>query len=114
MLTALLAIIKITVWVSAAALILNLLGFNVTAIIAGLGIGGLAIGLAAQSMLADVIGAFVIFAERRFKIGDVIRLDRQDPVRIAGLTWRSTQVKNAEGLLVTIPNRKVTEAASRT
>jgi small-conductance mechanosensitive channel len=109
-LTALFAIIKLAVWMSAAAVILNLLGFNVTAIIAGLGIGGLAIGLAAQSMLADAIGAVVIFVERRFKNGDVIRLDRQDPVRVAGLTWRSTQVKNAAGLLVTIPNRKVTEA----
>jgi small-conductance mechanosensitive channel len=52
----------------------------------------------------------VIFAERRFKIGDVIRLGGDDPARVVGLTWRSTQVKNADGLLVTIPNRKVTEA----
>jgi small-conductance mechanosensitive channel len=108
--SALRAILKATVWVTAIAMILSTLGFNVTAIIAGLGIGGLAIGLAAQPMIADVIAAVVIFAERRFKIGDVIRLGGDDPARVVGLTWRSTQVKNADGLLVTIPNRKVTEA----
>lgn len=108
--SALRAILKIGVWVAAFILILNLLGFNVTAILAGLGIFGLAIGLAAQPLFADVIGAVVIFAERRFKIGDVIRLSGEDPARVVGLTWRATQVQNADGLLVTIPNRKVTEA----
>jgi small-conductance mechanosensitive channel len=102
--------IKAAVWVAALILILSLLGVNVTAIIAGLGIFGLAVGLAAQPMIADLIGAVVIFAERRFKIGDVIRLGTDNSVRVVGLTWRSTQVKNADGLVVTIPNRKVTEA----
>ncbi len=108
--SALRAVLKATVWVAAVTWILSLLGVNVTAIIAGLGIGGLAVGLAAQPMIADVIAAVVIFAERRVKIGDVIRLGGDDPARLVGLTWRSTQVKNADGLLVTIPNRKVTEA----
>jgi small-conductance mechanosensitive channel len=109
-LSALRAVLKATIWVAALTLILSTLGFDVTAILAGLGIGGLAIGLAAQPMIADLIGAVVIFAERRFKIGDVIRLGGDDPARVVGLTWRSTQVKNADGLVVNIPNRKVTEA----
>jgi MscS family membrane protein len=108
--SALRAAIKATIWVSAIIIILSLLGVNVTAIIAGLGIFGLAIGLASQPMIADLIGAVVIFVERRFKIGDVIRLGSDSSVRVVGLTWRSTQVKNADGLVVTIPNRKVTEA----
>jgi small-conductance mechanosensitive channel len=109
-LSALRAVVKTTIWVAAFTMILSILGVDVTAIIAGLGIGGLAIGLAAQPMIADMIGAVVIFAERRFKIGDVIRLGNEDPARVVGLTWRSTQVKNADGLVVTIPNRRVTEA----
>ena len=108
--SALRAILKVIVWVTALALILSVLGFDVTAIVAGLGIGGLAIGLAAQSMISDVLGALVIFAERRFKIGDVIRVEAEEPARVVGLTWRSTLVRNADGLVVTIPNRKVTEA----
>jgi small-conductance mechanosensitive channel len=109
-LSALRAVLKTTIWVAAVAMILSTLGFNVTAILAGLGIGGLAIGLAAQPMIGDVIGAVVIFAERRFKIGDVIRLGSDHPGRVVGLTWRSTLVKDADGLAMTIPNRKVTEA----
>jgi small-conductance mechanosensitive channel len=109
-LSALRAVLKTAIWVAALTMILSILGVDVTAIIAGLGIGGLAIGLAAQPMIADMIGAIVIFAERRFKIGDVIRLGNDDPARVIGLTWRSTQVRNTDGLVVTIPNRKVTEA----
>jgi small-conductance mechanosensitive channel len=108
--SALRAILKAAVWLTAFSMILSTLGFNVTAILAGLGIGGLAIGLAAQPMIADVIAAVVIFVERRFKIGEVIRLGTDDPAQVVGLSWRATQVKSADGLAMTIPNRKVTEA----
>jgi small-conductance mechanosensitive channel len=109
-LSALRTFVKLAVWIVAIAMILSAFGFDVTAIVAGLGIGGLAIGLAAQPMIADLIGAVVIFTDRRFKIGDVIRLGNDDPCRVVGLTWRSTQLRNPEGLVVSIPNRKVTEA----
>jgi small-conductance mechanosensitive channel len=99
------------VWVTALALVLKVLGFDVTAIVAGLGIGGLAIGLAAQPMIADVIAALVILAEGKFKIGDVIKIGSDGPAKVIGLSWRSTQVRNADGLVVNIPNRKVTEQA---
>jgi MscS family membrane protein len=108
-LTAIGAFLKAAIWVIAIALILSTLGFDVTAIIAGLGIGGLAIGLAAQPMISDVIGAVIIFAERRFKIGDVVKLGGDEPARVVGLTWRSTALRNAEGLVVSVPNRTVTE-----
>jgi small-conductance mechanosensitive channel len=95
--------------VIAFAITLSVLGFDVTAIIAGLGIGGLAIGLAAQPMISDVIGAVIIFAEGRFRIGDVLKLGAEEPARVVGLTWRSTALKNADGLVISVPNRKVTE-----
>src|SRR5262249_21471294 len=52
----------------------------------------------------------VYFAERCFKLAHVYRLGTDKPARVVRLTWRSTQVRNSDGLLVTIPNRKVTEA----
>src|SRR5262249_40919728 len=111
--TALGAVVKALAWVLGLAMILSTLGFNVTAIIAGLGIGGLAIGLAAQPMIADAIAAIVIIAERRFKIGDVVRLGATDPARVTGLRWRSTQLQTPDGLTVTMPNRRVIEAAAQ-
>jgi small-conductance mechanosensitive channel len=110
-LSALRTFVKSGVWVVAVALLLSVLGFDVTAILAGLGIGGLAIGLAAQPMIADLIAALVIFAERKFKIGDVIKLGTGEPAKVVGLSWRSTQLQNAEGVVVSTPNRMVTEQA---
>jgi small-conductance mechanosensitive channel len=108
-LTAIGAFLKVLIWVIAIAFILSTLGFDITAILAGLGIGGLAIGLAAQPMISDVIAAVVIFVERRFAIGDVVKLGSDEPARVIGLTWRSTAFRNTDGLIVCIPNRKVTE-----
>ncbi len=108
-LSALRMFLRAGVSVTALALILWTLGFDVTAILAGLGIGGLAIGRAAQPMIADVIAAMVIFAEGRFKIGDVIKLGDGEPAKVTGLSWRSTQLLNADGLVVHVPNRMVTE-----
>jgi small-conductance mechanosensitive channel len=104
------AFVRAIVWLVALALILRVLGFDITAILAGLGIGGLAIGLAAKDMIADIISALVIFLERRFKIGDVIRIGREkEPAKVVGLTWRMTQLKGPDGLMYNVPNRLVTD-----
>lgn len=109
--SALRTFLRVGAWLTALVIILNLLGVNVTAILAALGIFGLAIGLAAQPMIADIIGAMVIFIERRFRIGDVIRIDDDSPARVVSLSWRLTQVQNAEGVVLNIPNRKLTMAS---
>ena len=102
-------VLKAGVWFAAIALILSVLGFDVTALVVGLAIGVLAVALAARPMIADVLGSVVIFAERRFQVGDVVRLGGGDPARVVGLTWRSTALKNTSGLVVSVPNRRVTE-----
>ncbi len=106
--------LRIAVAVAALALILSLLGFDVTALIVALAIAALAIALAARPMIADILGSFVIFAERRFKVGDVIRLGDNEPAQVVGLTWRSTALKNSQGLIMSVPNRKVTETTVET
>lgn len=82
----------------------------ITAVIAGLGIGSLAIALAAQDTLKHFIGSFVIAGDRPFEIGDRVVVDGHDgPVEAIGL--RSTSIRTLEGHLVTIPNG---ELANRT
>jgi len=82
----------------------------ITAIIAGLGIGSLAIALAAQDTLKHFIGSFVIAGDTPFQIGDRVVVDGHDgPVESIGL--RSTGIRTLEGHLVTIPNG---ELANRT
>lgn len=82
----------------------------ITTIIAGLGIGSLAIALAAQDTLKHFIGSFVIAGDKPFEIGDRVVVDGHDgPVESIGL--RSTTIRTLEGHVVTIPNG---ELANRT
>jgi MscS family membrane protein len=81
-----------------------------SAVLAGLGAGGLAIGLAAQDTIKNLFGSVMIFADRPFELGDRIVVDGHDgPVEAVG--FRSTRIRTLDGHLVTIPNG---EMASRT
>ena len=74
-----------------------------SAVIAGLGAGGLAIGLAAQDTIKNFFGSVMIFADRPFELGDRIVIDGHDgPVETVG--FRSTRIRTLDGHLVTVPN----------
>lgn len=79
-----------------------------TSIIAGLGIGGLAIALASQEMIKNFFGSLMIMADRPFEIGDRIVVDGFDgPVKKVGM--RSTTIETLEGHKVTIPNANLAD-----
>lgn len=105
------AFLKLIVYTIALVIILSILGFDITAILAGLGIGGLALGLAAQHAISDMLGGIIIFLERPFKIGDTVKIGDSEPAQVVGLTWRITQLRDPAGIALNIPNRQVTEAA---
>lgn len=82
----------------------------VTSLLAGLGVGGLAMALAAQDTLKNFFGSIAIFADKPFEMGDRIVVDGHDgPVEQVG--FRSTRIRTWDGHLVTIPN---SEMASKT
>jgi hypothetical protein len=109
LLTSLPGFARVLIWIVCGSMILSTLGMDVMAILTGLGIVGFAICIAATPMIADAIAAFVIFVEERFTIDDVVKIGIDEPAVIVGLTWRSTQLKNAEGMMFSLPNRKLTE-----
>lgn len=75
----------------------------VTSLLAGLGVGGLALALAAQETVKNFFGSIMIFADKPFEVGDRIVVDGFDgPVETVG--FRSTRIRTLEGHLVTIPN----------
>ena len=74
-----------------------------TSILAGLGVGGLAIALAAQDTLKNFFGSLVLFTDKPFQIGDRIVVDAYDGV-IEEVGFRSTRLRTLDGHLVTIPN----------
>ena len=101
--------LKAFVVVVATLMTLGNIGVNITAAIASLSIGGLAVGLAAQDTLANLFGAVAILLDKPFRIGDRITLDNVDgTVETIGL--RSTRVRNLDGHLVTIPNKTMGNA----
>lgn len=83
-----------------------------TSVIAGLGIGGLALALAAQGTIKDFIGAFVIAADKPFEIGDRVVVDGHDgPVESIGM--RSSLIRTWDGHLVSIPNGELVNLTIR-
>ncbi len=83
--------------------ILTLLEVNVTALIAGVSIGGLAIALAAQDTVKNLLGSLMIFADKPFQIGDLIKVSGiVGTVEVVG--FRSTRIRTSANSLVAIPN----------
>jgi MscS family membrane protein len=83
--------------------ILQNLGYNVTSLLAGLGIGGLAFALAAQNTVSNLFGSITIFSDKPFQLGDWIQIgDIEGTVEDVG--FRTTRVRRFDQALVTVPN----------
>ncbi|RMD59242.1 mechanosensitive ion channel family protein [Candidatus Parcubacteria bacterium] len=103
------SVVKIVVWVGGAVLVLANLGYNVTSLVAGLGIGGLAVALAVQNILSDIFSAFSIYFDKPFKVGDFIVLDKyMGTIKKIGI--KSTRIQALQGEEVVISNQELTKA----
>jgi MscS family membrane protein len=100
---------KVGVFAIAAVAVLSYLGYPVASLIAGLGIGGLAIALAAQKTVENLFGAFSIGVDQPFRVGDTVRVeDFLATVERIGL--RSTRFRTQDRTIVTIPNGKLADS----
>ncbi len=82
------------------------LGFDVKAILAGLGIGGLAFALAAQDTLANIFGAIVVAVDQPFQIGEVVKIGA-NVGRVEDIGLRSTRIRLTDNSLMVVPNKMV-------
>ncbi len=97
------------IWIIGLIFLFDNLGYNVGAIIAGLGIGGIAIALAAQNILGDLFNYFVIFFDRPFEIGDFIILDdKMGTVEYIGI--KTTRLKSLSGEQLILSNSDLTKS----
>lgn len=85
------------------------MNINITAAIASLSIGGLAVGLAAQDTLANLFGAVAVFVDKPFRVGDQIKLDGAEGV-VETVGLRSTRVRSSDGHLIAVPNKTMGNA----
>ena len=103
------AVVHFVIWIAAGLLILDNLGFDITALIAGLGIGGLAVAIAAQAVLADILAAFSIYFDKPFRNGDFIVVGNDKGfVKYIGI--KTTRIQTLEGQELVISNRELTES----
>ena len=98
------------IWALGVLMALKNIGVDVAALIAGLGIGGLAFALAAQDTIKNIFGGITIFTDRPFRIGDRIKVDGFEGF-VEDIGIRSTRLRTLEKRLVTIPNYKIVEAS---
>ena len=102
-------IAKVGIFAIAAVAVLSDLGYPVASLIAGLGIGGLALALAAQKTVENLFGAFSIGVDQPFSVGDTVKIeDFVATVERVGL--RSTRFRTLDRTIVTIPNGKLADS----
>ncbi len=100
-------IAKWLLWLVAILLVVSNLGFNVTTLVAGLGIGGLAIAFAFQKILEDIFSSISIYFDKPFEIGDFIIVgEHMGVVKNVGI--KSTRIQALQGEEIVISNRELT------
>lgn len=101
--------IAILVWGLSTVFLLDNLGFKISTIVAGLGIGGIAVALAAQAILGDLFSYFVIFFDRPFQVGDFIVVDTKVGV-VEYIGIKTTRIKSLSGEEIVISNKDLTDS----
>jgi MscS family membrane protein len=88
----------------------NLTGLKIGPLLASLGIGGLAVALAAKDSIANFFGTLTILFDKPFQVGQRITIDKYDGI-VENVGFRSTQIRTLTGHLVTIPNEKLVNSS---
>lgn len=99
-------LVTVIIWVLGGLMILTELGVKVGAIIAGLGVVGIAVGFGAQNLIRDILGGIFLIIEDQIRLGDVVRIgDAKGTVE--KMTLRVTVIRGLNGYLFTIPNGEI-------
>ena len=96
--------LKIVVWVIALLTILPIYKVNVNALVAALGVGSLAIALAAQDTIANIISGFLIMVDRPFMVGDRIKIPSGEVVTVLDIGVRRSTFLSEDSAIIIVPN----------
>ncbi len=92
--------------------VLAAFGMNLSPLLASAGVAGVAIGLAAQNIVKDVLNGILILVEDQFNVGDTVRVAGVAGV-VEAMTLRKTTVRDADGTLYVIPNSQIATVANQ-
>ena len=96
--------VNVIIWVIALLVILPLYGVNINALIATLGVGSLAIALAAQDTIANIIAGFLIMIDTPFRVGDRIKIPSGEIVKVLDIGVRRSKFLSEEKAIIIVPN----------
>ncbi len=103
-------VLRSLIWIFAGIMFIqNVFSLNVTALLAGAGVAGLAIAFAAQNTIANIFGAVIILLDKAFSIGEVITINGSTGV-VEKVGLRSTSLRSFDGNVLTIPNRVIADS----
>lgn len=105
-----LKIVRAVIYIIAGFIAITLLGVNLNGLVAGLGIGGVIVTLAAQDTAKNLFGGLVIFMDKPFVVGDWIQMDNYEGT-VEDITFRSTRIRTFENSLVNIPNSIISNSS---
>jgi small-conductance mechanosensitive channel len=103
---------KVLYWfvvVVGCVIVLTEIGIEITPVLAALGVGSLAVGLALQPTLSNLFAGFNLSLNQRVRVGDFVRLDSGQEGRVLDIGWRATEIRSIGDSLVSVPNAKLAE-----
>lgn len=105
--------LKVVIWGIGIVFLLDNLGFEISAVIAGLGIGGIAVALAAQSVLGDLFSYFSILMDRPFETGDFIIIGPEHLGTVEHIGIKTTRIRSLSGEQIILSNSDLTNSRIR-
>lgn len=108
-LSGILVVLKVITWGMGLIMLADNMGYNVTTIIAGFGVGGIAIALAAQNILSDLFSYIVIFFDKPFEIGDMIKVGNNSGV-VEKIGIKTSHVRSLDGQQLVMPNAEMVKS----
>jgi MscS family membrane protein len=100
--------IKITLFVFTLLHLMAMFSWDMTAVLTGLGIGGLAFALGAQDSLKNLFGSFTLIADRPFVVGESVKIGNHDVGVVESVGLRSTRIRTTDDTLLIVPNSSLT------
>ncbi|MBU1198584.1 MAG: mechanosensitive ion channel family protein [Nanoarchaeota archaeon] len=99
-------LVKIVIWIIVLVMMIKNFGYDVSALLTGVGLGGLAFALAAKDLLSNMFGGVAILTDKPFKIGDRVKIGSNDGW-VTQIGLRTTRIKTLDGTQLVIPNSEI-------
>lgn len=103
-------LIKLVVLVIGFTILLGSLGVSITPVVTALGVGGIAVALALQSSLSNLVSGIHILLEKPVRVGDYVKLEGGEEGYVEDIGWRTTRIRKLQNNMVIIPNSKLVES----